>query len=614
MTGKIFINYRRGDDPGSVGRLFDRLRGSFAADQLFMDVDSIAPGLDFVRVLEDQVDKCDLFLAVIGPRWLDARNEAGEPRLNDPNDFVRIEIETGLRLGKRIIPVLVNEAAMPRAEHLPEPLQPLVRRNAVRLTHERFDSDAHGLVTALQGVLDEAEQARKAETETERRAAEEAARKKQKEEEARAAEAERQAAERAREKRLEGWSPEAIQKADELANWEFIKGRGDQGELRDHIARYSGGTTERFARAELEELAKGMLGERPEVAAIDAFLDEFPTGRYAKELTERRDRLQAVAKAAKAQAAAREARRKARAEKRAQAWASLKKVFSSTSKSAASTSSSLEAGTPSLQHVIDEIQAEKAERPRAATEDAEVVAGAQAHKPSSKAHIAVALVYALAAYPAVLLSGVLFRSNSWSFLGSGADVEFQSGLIAGGLLVVGLGLLLARRRAQALTGNELALYWFGAALALTLLFAVIFATLDWDFFGHRGTSSTNPYEDSQVISGLLIWSLIVVSSAVFLVWRRRSILTGRELAIYWFGTALIVGLVLGAVLWALGGTLSYGWWVGALLAFVSGVILRLWWQRRKAAPALAPCGATVPSSAPRGDGAPPLSPLNHRKH
>ena len=576
MSGKIFINYRRGDDPGSVGRLFDRLRGSFAADQLFMDVDSIAPGLDFVRVLEDQVDKCDLFLAVIGPRWLDARNEAGEPRLNDPNDFVRIEIETGLRLGKRIIPVLVNEAAMPRAEHLPEPLQPLVRRNAVRLTHERFDSDAHGLVTALQGVLDEAEQARKAETETERRAAEEAARKKQKEEEARAAEAERQAAERAREKRLEGWSPEAIQKADELANWEFIKGRGDQGELRDHIARYSGGTTERFARAELEELAKGMLGERPEVAAIDAFLDEFPTGRYAKELTERRDRLQTVAKAAKAQAAAREARRKARAEKRAQAWASLKKVFSSTSKSAASTSSSLEAGTPSLQHVIDEIQAEKAERPRAATEDAEVVAGAQAHKPSSKAHIAVALVYALAAYPAVLLSGALFRSNSWSFLGSGADVEFQSGLIAGGLLVVGLGLLLARRRGQVITGIELALYWLGLAACIVVFFLVLFFTYKWSFF-----SSPEDAANAARTSGVLVGAIIVVGSGVFLVRRRKSVLTGGELTIYWFGTAFTVGIFLALLVSTLGGTKAMSWSVGALFAVVSGALMLLWWKRRR---------------------------------
>ena len=65
MAGKIFINYRRGDDPGNTGRLFDRLQEAFAPEQLFMDVDSIAPGLDFVRVLEEQVGQCDALLALL---------------------------------------------------------------------------------------------------------------------------------------------------------------------------------------------------------------------------------------------------------------------------------------------------------------------------------------------------------------------------------------------------------------------------------------------------------------------------------------------------------------------------------------------------------------------
>ena len=157
MVGRIFINYRRGDDPGFTGWLRERLEDVFAADHLFMDVDSIAPGLDFVSVLEDQVDKCDVFLAVIGPRWLDARDETGNRRLDNPDDFVRIEIESGLKLGKRIIPVLVNNADMPRAEHLPAGLKPLARRNAVRLTHERFKADAQGLIKALEKALEEVE-------------------------------------------------------------------------------------------------------------------------------------------------------------------------------------------------------------------------------------------------------------------------------------------------------------------------------------------------------------------------------------------------------------------------------------------------------------------------
>ena len=66
MQGKIFINYRRGDEPGFAGRLFDRLEQAFKPEQLFMDVDSIAPGHDFVRVLEDQVGQCDVLLAIKG--------------------------------------------------------------------------------------------------------------------------------------------------------------------------------------------------------------------------------------------------------------------------------------------------------------------------------------------------------------------------------------------------------------------------------------------------------------------------------------------------------------------------------------------------------------------
>ena len=70
MAGKIVINYRRGDDPGFAGRLFDRLEEAFTAERIFIDIDNIEPGLDFVRVLEDQVDRCDVLLAVIGPNWL----------------------------------------------------------------------------------------------------------------------------------------------------------------------------------------------------------------------------------------------------------------------------------------------------------------------------------------------------------------------------------------------------------------------------------------------------------------------------------------------------------------------------------------------------------------
>jgi TIR domain/Sel1 repeat len=157
MAGKIFINYRRGDEPGFAQALLGRLEANFPAERLFIDVDNIPPGEDFVQVLQSQVAQCDVLLAMIGKSWLDAKDDRGARRLDDPNDFVRIEIESALQHGKRVIPVLVHDAQMPRADELPEAIRPLATRNAVRLTHERFRADVQGLVRALEKALDESD-------------------------------------------------------------------------------------------------------------------------------------------------------------------------------------------------------------------------------------------------------------------------------------------------------------------------------------------------------------------------------------------------------------------------------------------------------------------------
>src|SRR5580658_3646047 len=158
MSGKVFINYRRGDEPGFTQALLGRLEQAFPSERLFIDVDNIPPGEVFVRMLESQVAQCDALLAVIGNGWLDAADERGSRRLDDPNDFVRIEIESALKQGKRVIPVLVHEARMPRPDELPEAIRPLATRNAVRLTHERFRADVQGLINSgirsrIKGIL-----------------------------------------------------------------------------------------------------------------------------------------------------------------------------------------------------------------------------------------------------------------------------------------------------------------------------------------------------------------------------------------------------------------------------------------------------------------------------
>lgn len=148
MSG-VFISYRREDAAASAGRLFDHLAGRFGRASVFMDVDAMEPGVDFYEVLNDKVGSCDALIAVIGPGWLDTRGEDGRRRLDNEDDFVRIEIAAALSRNVRVIPLLVDGARMPKAEDLPEDLKSLARRNAAELSHARFADD----VDRLAGVL-----------------------------------------------------------------------------------------------------------------------------------------------------------------------------------------------------------------------------------------------------------------------------------------------------------------------------------------------------------------------------------------------------------------------------------------------------------------------------
>jgi hypothetical protein len=154
VGGGIFVSYRREDSQHAAGRLVDHLTKTFDRDQLFLDVDAIEPGLDFVKVFLEKLASCDVLLAVIGKHWLELKNPDGQRRLDDPRDFVRIEIEEALkRNDMRVIPVLVDGARMPKPEDLPESLRPLARRMATQLTHEKFNVNAEGLVDTLRTIV-----------------------------------------------------------------------------------------------------------------------------------------------------------------------------------------------------------------------------------------------------------------------------------------------------------------------------------------------------------------------------------------------------------------------------------------------------------------------------
>jgi hypothetical protein len=143
-AGSVFISYRRGDAGDVVGRIYDRLVDRFGKPNVFKDVDSIPLGVDFRTHLSESVGKCRVFLAVISRGWLQQAD--GERRISQANDFVRIEIEAALQRNIPVIPVLVQDAALPKEEDLPASLRELAYRNA---TVVRADPDFHADIARL---------------------------------------------------------------------------------------------------------------------------------------------------------------------------------------------------------------------------------------------------------------------------------------------------------------------------------------------------------------------------------------------------------------------------------------------------------------------------------
>jgi hypothetical protein len=152
-SGAIFINYRREDTAYPAGWLFDRLADRYGEHLIFKDVDSIDLGDDFVDVITRAVASTDVLLALIGEKWITVTDEAGGRRLDDPDDFVRLEIEAALTRGIRVIPILVGGTTMPRGDQLPSSLITLSRRNALELSPSRFEFDTSRLIEVLDKTL-----------------------------------------------------------------------------------------------------------------------------------------------------------------------------------------------------------------------------------------------------------------------------------------------------------------------------------------------------------------------------------------------------------------------------------------------------------------------------
>lgn len=152
---RIFVSYRRDETSGHAGRLYDALSARFGSENVFMDVDAIDLGADFTKVIDRAVTSCDVLIALIGRGWLGATDAAGQRRLEDPDDFVRIELASALARDVFVIPACVQGASIPSVQQLPEPLAPLARRQGVELRDSAWHDDVRRLVRRLERLAAE---------------------------------------------------------------------------------------------------------------------------------------------------------------------------------------------------------------------------------------------------------------------------------------------------------------------------------------------------------------------------------------------------------------------------------------------------------------------------
>jgi hypothetical protein len=148
---KIFISYRREDSQWPARTLRDALARYVANPDtdIFMDIDNIPLGVNFAGHIDKQIAQCDLVLALIGPKWTGATDAQGHRRLDDPQDFVRLEIAHALKRGIPVVPVLLDDARMPTPSELPDDLRELAMRNATQVRHATFNADAQRLISGL---------------------------------------------------------------------------------------------------------------------------------------------------------------------------------------------------------------------------------------------------------------------------------------------------------------------------------------------------------------------------------------------------------------------------------------------------------------------------------
>ena len=148
----IFISYRRKDTAGYTGRLARDLSAYLGKTQIYRDIDEMKPGTDFVESIKSTIESCDIAIIMIGPNWT-GKNTDGSSRINDPNDYVRLEVEASLARGILVIPVLVDGAIIPSRDDLPQSMWKLTHLQAVQLSESIWDVEVDRLVSQLENHL-----------------------------------------------------------------------------------------------------------------------------------------------------------------------------------------------------------------------------------------------------------------------------------------------------------------------------------------------------------------------------------------------------------------------------------------------------------------------------
>ena len=148
-TKNIFISYRVSDTAGETGRLVDTLKQYFHEEQIFIDIEKIEPGVDFTVAISKSLEACDVLLAIIGPGWQGLNATTNKSRIQNADDWVRIEISTALKRNIRVVPVLVDGGSLPSEDELPEDLKPLVKRQAYEISNKRWKYDTEQLIRFL---------------------------------------------------------------------------------------------------------------------------------------------------------------------------------------------------------------------------------------------------------------------------------------------------------------------------------------------------------------------------------------------------------------------------------------------------------------------------------